>query len=192
MRGRKPKPVEQRRAEGNPGKRPLPAPVLIEGRSYPTPPDGAGDRYLAVWNRIVPKLWEVGLLDGIDALALDAICTTVDRAYAAREMLEKDGLVVAGAMGGAVAHPAVKIEKDAWAEARRWFEHYGLTPLARTRLGLAELQRKSLARELADAMGLEAPPAAEEPPAIDAPAADPPPARKTTKTTKTTTRRKTK
>lgn len=184
MKGRKPKPVEQRRHEGNPGKRPLPQPVLIEGRAIPTPPDGAGDRYLAVWNRIVPKLWEVGLLDGIDALALDAICTTVERAYQARDILEREGLLADGAMGGQVVHPAVRIERDAWAEARRWFEHYGLTPLARTRLGLAELQRKSLARELADAMGLDAPPAAK--PALEAPAAAPPPARKTPARKKTT------
>jgi len=192
MRGRKPKPVEVRIAEGNPGKRPLPEPVLIEGRVLPQPPAGVSDDFLEVWNLIVPKLYSVGLLDGIDGLALTGLVTLVIRAQEAGRLMDEHGPVIFGeddkGRAYAIRNPAAKLELETWAQVRAWMEHYGLTPLARTRLGLAELQRKSLAEELKDKLGIGPPPPAELPPAPK----PKPAARKKPAAKKPTTRRRTK
>ncbi len=153
MRGRKPKPAEVRRREGNPGKRPIPAPVLVAGRLVPEPPDHFPEAARQAWDVIVPTLAKIGLLDGIDSLALEGLCVLVARAREARTILERDGLVAESARGALVAHPAIRIERDAWTAFLRFAEQYALTPVARTRLGLAELQRRTLADELAEQIG---------------------------------------
>ena len=46
-------------------------------------------------------------------------------------------------------NPAVRIEREAAKALLHLAEHYGLTPVARVRLGLSELKRKGLQAELA-------------------------------------------
>lgn len=154
MTGRKPKPVEQRRREGNPGKRKLPQPVLIAGRSAPEPPPGLPPEALDVWHAVVPTLQQVGLLDAVDAVALEGLCVLVARAREARKLLAREGLVTKTDRGTPIVHPALRVERDAWRAFLAFAEQYALTPVARTRLGLAELQRRSLADELATSIGV--------------------------------------
>ena len=49
--------------------------------------------------------------------------------------------------------PALRVERDAWQAFLRFAEQYALTPVARTRLGLAELHRRTLAEELDEQLG---------------------------------------
>lgn len=144
--------MEQRRREGNPGKRPLPEPVLAAGRIAPAAPESLPTAARAVWTTIVPTLDRVGLLDGIDALALEGLCVLVARAREAREILDRDGVLLQH-NGRVSVHPAFRVERDAWQAFLRFAEQYALTPVARTRLGLAELQRRSLADELEAQIG---------------------------------------
>lgn len=155
MQGRKPKPVETRRREGNPGRRPLPEPVRVDGRtvSPPEPPDHLPEDARAAWDRIVPALCNIGLLDGIDAFALEAMCVQWARAQQAGRVVAEQGHITLGSTGQLVEHPALGIERQAQQMFLRFAEHYALTPVARTRLGLAELQRRSLADEMARALG---------------------------------------
>jgi len=127
--------------------------VLVAGRAAPSPPTGLPAEARDVWDTIVPTLEKVGLLDGIDAVALEGLCVLVARARAARELVERDGIVAHTAKGVPVVHPAVRVERDAWQAFLRFAEQYALTPVARTRLGLAELQRRSLADELDVSIG---------------------------------------
>lgn len=152
--GRKPKPVEQRRREGNPGRRPLPEPVVVAGRVQNLdPPDGLPPDALEAWERIVPTLAEVGILDGIDSMALEALCTQFARAKEAGRIIAREGYTAKGSMGQLVEHPAVSTERAAYAMFLRFAEQYALTPVARTRLGLAELQRRSMQAEMTDSLG---------------------------------------
>lgn len=154
MQGRKPKPVEVRRREGNPGKRALPEPVTVAGRPVrvPEPPESLPRDAREAWERIVPALADVGLLDEIDALALEAMCTQWARAKQAGRVIAEQGHVTLGSTGQLVEHPALATERQAHQMFLRFAEHYALTPIARTRLGLAELQRRSLAGEMAKAL----------------------------------------
>jgi P27 family predicted phage terminase small subunit len=154
MKGRKPKPVEVRRREGNPSKEPLPEPVLVGGRpvTAPEPPEDMPEAAREAWGEVVPRLQEVGILDMIDRLALEAMCTQWARAKQAGQTIAREGLTAIGSNAQLVEHPAVATERAAHQMFLKFAEHYALTPVARTRLGLAELQRRSLATEMAGAL----------------------------------------
>lgn len=152
VRGRKPKPVEQRRRDGNPGKRPLPEPVIVKGRVglvKPELPEHASE----LWDEIVPALEGVGIVDAIDRAMLETLCHQYQRVCEARAVIAKEGLMARGFNGQPVEHPAVRTERAAATELLRYAEHYALTPIARTRLGLAELARRTQAEELYERIG---------------------------------------
>lgn len=157
MKGRRPKPVEQKIAEGNPGKRPLPEPLLVGGRltedDLAEPPADLPADAKRLWRRDVSRLVEVGIADKVDVAALEALCVAYARAKQAGRVVAKVGLFGEGAAGQLKEHPAVKIERESWAWFQRMAEQYGLTPIARTRLGQAELHRRTLAAELDEKIG---------------------------------------
>ena len=154
MKGRKPKPVEVRRREGNPRKRPLPEPVLIGGRAAPRMPSYLPQQAKTAWRQIVPRLHEVGMLDRVDGPALEALCVQVGiMRQATEEIAALDGLVATGSQGQPVAHPLLSVLTSAQNAVRQWTERFGLDPSTRTRLGLSELHRRSLASELHDQLG---------------------------------------
>jgi P27 family predicted phage terminase small subunit len=154
-RGRKPKPREQRIAEGNPGKRPLPEPVIMGGspREAPEPPEHLDDDGKAWWREAVPILHHVGLLDTVDTAALEMAATAYSRFRQARRVVDAQGVLTRGSTGQLREHPALKTEREAQSQYLRFAEQYALTPVARTRLGLAELHRRSLADEMDSRIG---------------------------------------
>src|SRR4051794_28305836 len=81
--GRKPTPVEQRKLEGNPGHRPLPEPLLIAGRPHlhelMEPPPHLPVEAHAFWTETVAHLVDCGLVDRVDAAALDQLATAYAR-----------------------------------------------------------------------------------------------------------------
>jgi P27 family predicted phage terminase small subunit len=152
MRGRKPKPTEQRIHEGNSRDHALPEPVRISGRPVPAelaeppahiPPDGK-----AFWHESVTQLVEVGIVDRVDLPILEQLCVQFARIRQAQRVLAVDGHFTRGSVGQLREHPALKIERESTRMFLQLAEHYGLTPIARTRLGLAELHRRSLKQEL--------------------------------------------
>jgi P27 family predicted phage terminase small subunit len=154
MKGRPPKPTEQKKLEGNPGRRPLPEPVIVAGRgSLPAPPDDVPPEGHRLWDTIVAELERVNLVDRIDYPALIALCTQWARAEKARRVLAQEGMFALGSMGQIVEHPALAIERNAHALFLRFAEHYALTPVARARIGLAMLEGRKMQEELQDRIG---------------------------------------
>lgn len=157
MRGRKPKPVEQRELEGNAGKRPLPEPVLIGGRpelaDLAVPPSTLPEDAQEFWEETVAMLVEVGMIDRVDVPVLEQLAVQYARIRGAQRVIAEFGYFAKGSTGQVVEHPALKIEREATGMFLRIAEHYGLTPVARTRLGLAELHRRSLESEMQSALG---------------------------------------
>lgn len=156
MRGPKPKPVEQRRLEGNPGKRTLPEPMLVAGRpdhELDEPPAGLPRDAKEYWRATVRRLVEVGLLDLVDDAALRMLATEYARWRQAGRVITREGLISIGSHGQPMTHPAVRVERDAHRLYLSAAEQFGLTPMARTRLGLAELHRRSLHSEMDRALG---------------------------------------
>jgi P27 family predicted phage terminase small subunit len=157
IQGRKPKPVEQRRREGNPGKRKAPEPVLVAGRpaveELAEAPAHLPAYAKAFWDEAVARLAEVGIVDRVDMAALELMATQYARTREAGEVIAREGLVSQGYNGQPVAHPAVVVERLATAEFLRSAEHFALTPVARTRLGLAELERRKLEDDIEHSVG---------------------------------------
>lgn len=71
-------------------------------------------------------------------------------AYDAARLVEEEGLVVTGALGQKVAHPLLRIERDAANVYLRFAERFGLDVASRMRLGLMQLAGQSLADALTD------------------------------------------
>jgi P27 family predicted phage terminase small subunit len=158
--GRKPKPVELRRLDGDvPGTRStvshrrIPEPVVVRGVQPPQKPRGMPRDAQRAWEAIVPPLAGIGLLDAIDEVALEAMCTAYARAKEAGRIVDRDGHFTTGSAGQIVEHPAVGIERASVALFLRYAEQYGLTPSARTRLGLTELKRRAVSEEMAARIG---------------------------------------
>ena len=152
--GRKPKMIGR---PGTGGSDVDPHPVVIGGR--PTieelvePPKDLPREAQEMWRRDVTLLVDSAMVDRMDRGALEALCIAYARAKQASRVVEADGLFVEGARGQPVIHPAVRLEREHWDAYLRLAEQYGMTPISRVRLGLAELGRRSLAVELNEKLG---------------------------------------
>lgn len=163
MRGRKPKPIHDREVEGGTGgqgtvsHRPLPQKVqvggLITAEELAEPPADLPEAGKKLWLRDVQRLIDVGIVDRVDIGALEALCTFYARAKQAGRVIKSEGMFTQGSVGQLREHPAVRIERDSWRSFLTLAEQYALTPVARTRLGIADLARRSLAADLEDRIG---------------------------------------
>lgn len=106
-----------------------------------------------LWRNEIQRLVEVGAIDRVDRPALELLCITYAHARQAQRVVAKVGHFAFGSRGQPREHPALKIYREETAAFYRMAENWGLTPLARTRLGLAEVHRRSLEAEMDDALG---------------------------------------
>lgn len=156
--GRKPKPVEQRVAEGNPGHRPLPDVVKLPGayvteQTFAEPPDHLPDSAKTWWLKAVPVLRQAGVLETVDEAALEMMAVQYARMRQAGRIVDRDGPVARGSTGQFKEHPMLETERKAMGAFLRLAEQFALTPVARTRLGLAALQARTLHEELNKGLG---------------------------------------
>jgi P27 family predicted phage terminase small subunit len=155
--GRKPKPVEQRRREGNPRQHKAPEPVLVAGRpmteELAEAPEHLPAHAKKFWKDAIVRLADVGILDRVDTATLELMAMQYARARQAADVIEREGLMSEGSKGQPRPHPAVQIERLATADFLRIAEHFALTPVARTRLGLAELERRKLEDDIEQSVG---------------------------------------
>lgn len=159
MKGRPPKPLEQRRREGNPGKRPLPEPVVVGGRfndpgDLPECPDhldvmAPNGEAVELWRKVGEYLIDANVLAWGDLFVLEAFIESELVARQAYIALADEGFTVRGDRG-TVRNPMFTVWRDARTTALRHSEHLGLSPVARARLGLAGLVGRKLERELGD------------------------------------------
>jgi P27 family predicted phage terminase small subunit len=136
LRGRKPKPVEQRQREGKLGHRSLPAPVELVAAGFEKPEDLPVAASL-LWDELVPILVAANVLNRVDRAALTALCVQWHRSVQARGVLAQEGLFALGSTGQVVAHPALEIERSAHLLFIRFAEQFGITPVARARIAAA-------------------------------------------------------
>lgn len=133
-RGRKPKPTEKKKLEGNPGKRKLnekePKPDVV----IPEPPDHFEGEALAEWNRITVELQTLRLVSNIDRASLVAYCQAWADYVKACDQIEDEGEVLIGEKGGAYQNPWVSLKNSAMDRMVRVSAEFGMTPSSRTRL----------------------------------------------------------
>lgn len=134
-RGRRPKPLEIKRLDGNPGKRPLndAAPVVKAG---PVMPDYLTDYAEVVWRRIVAAMPEQ-VYRATDSALLAAYCQAAALHRAACAALETAPEVVAGPGGAPYQNPWVSIQNRQARLMASLGSRLGLDPAARQRLQAA-------------------------------------------------------
>lgn len=178
MKGRPPTPVETKRATGNPGGRALPEPVRVSDRvladeegatdaqldviesQLPVPPHLATDgEAVELWRTYGEMLARGGIIEVSDALALEALIEaelmarrTWQQMHLERSAAGGSGATYEGTSGALTRHPAFTVWRDSRATFLRYAEQLGLTPAARTRLGVLGLAGQKLRNELDDAL----------------------------------------
>ena len=136
------KPTRLKILEGNPGKRKLkvepdPAPAL------PDPPPHLDTYALEEWKVISKSLYALGLLTEIDKNTLAAYCGAYSRWRHAEEELNvlraREGalnaLVQKTVSGNWIQQPLIGIANKAAADMMRYASEFGMTPVARAKLG---------------------------------------------------------
>ena len=155
--GRPPKPVEVKRALGNPGRRELPpAPMPGEGINaeieVPKPPRGLKLKGKELWN----TLWVNGrnhlsLHDDLPVLLM--LCNAWDElewCKKEKERLKSKGQLYEQTPNGFYsAHPILKQEKELHTQCTAWLSMLGFSPTDRTRLGLSQVREASPLDEMA-------------------------------------------
>lgn len=147
--GRPRKPVEQKRALGNPGGRALPEPVvqLAESATVPPAPSTLGPAGRIVWER----LWTAGrawLSVETDLDIVTRLAEAHDERDAMRDQIAGDGYMVTGSMGQPRPHPLLAYLRALEAQMTKYESLCGFTPSDRSRLGYAEVKRASKLDEL--------------------------------------------
>ena len=83
-----------------------------------------------VWDEVVGELSDIeGLLTPLDGPALACYCHAHQRLHEAREILQRDGLIIDGRR-----HPALMIEAKAIEQISSIGQRFGLSPTARSNL----------------------------------------------------------
>lgn len=152
--GRPSKPVEQKRANGNPGNRPLPtAPMpgdksLASNGSIPTPPP-LGEDGLALWDHV----WTAGkswLSPDSDRSIITLLCQAHDESEEIRKGINSGEFprVYVHANGALVTSPYVSQLKELRVQITAWLAAIGFSPSDRARLGLAEVRVRDELDEL--------------------------------------------
>lgn len=158
--GQRPKPVELKLLENNPGNHRIPigVPDMPTADDCPSPPDFLSELARDEWARIAPGLHAIGLLSDVDIMALGAYCMAIGqwieveldiRRLAKNQRMKQtiDGMglmVVLSKKSLLAAEKAIKFASE-----------FGMTPIARARLGV-DPGRKSKGGKFGGLLGQEA------------------------------------
>lgn len=159
-RGRPPKPIEEKRRTGNPGKRPLPVPVtdLVPARGVPAPPVALGRHGRLLWDGVWTKA-QAWISPDLDIGTVELAAVTFDFIEQCRSIISDQGLTLkepivtpTGDVVGEriVAHPLIKEQRAAEKQLGSWLQALALTPSDRARLGLAQVKAQSVLEKLVE------------------------------------------
>ena len=145
--GRPRKPTELKRAQGNPGKRPLPNLAVV----HPLPqvkaqaPEHLSDIQKKLWGDL--RGHAVWIAD-TDQPLLQLLCEKLDRRNELVAKLQNSDPVLYTDKGYAYANPIVGMISTIEVEITKHFSLLGLTPTDRTKLGVAEVKARSVLDDL--------------------------------------------
>lgn len=152
MAGRKAKPVDAILAEGNKSNL---TKAEIEARREaeeklkpatdkircPTWLDKTGKR---TWRAIVKELIEIDLMTNVDVYSLALACDAYSKYIEATKAIDEEGLTIgytnAGGNTNIVANPNIAIAQKYGQQFKSYLSEFGLSPAARARLALHQLQ----------------------------------------------------
>ena len=131
-RGRKKKPDEIKRLEGNPGKRPLNenAPMPTGHAAKPPYVIGYAEE---VWNQIIESM-PPNLYTAVDTVVLAAFCVAAGQYREATETLADEGLTIITSKGEEKPHPALTAQTKSITAITTLGARLGLDPSSRASL----------------------------------------------------------
>jgi len=146
-------PTEIRRREGGSvSHRPIPQTVMVGGRpemaELAVPPADLPEDGQDLWRELAPTLIEVGILDRTDRYLFADLCRAWARKVVFGRVIAKHGYFSPGSHGQIRMHPAIAGERAAADEFRLLAALFGLSPVDRTKLGLATLAGQSMMVDL--------------------------------------------
>ncbi len=140
-RGRKPKPVELKILQGNPGKRPIPNDIPQPEKLYTAPeaPAWLDDYAKEIWNDLALKLTKAGILSELDINVLAYYCSAASICIMARKRIEDKTLIMTfknedGTLKHAQKSPFITVYREALDDVIRLGAQLGLSPSERVRL----------------------------------------------------------
>lgn len=147
--GRKPKPVAQKAAAGNPGKRKLNhnQPDVTVLMIAPPAPEWMGEYARAMWERTAPELIDAKVLAMTDLHVLEGFCMAYDRWREAEADTLKNGITIRGPQGFK-KNPAVTVANEAMRQMTSYGAALGLDPSSRQRLMVPGAKKKNSFSEL--------------------------------------------
>ena len=145
--GRPPKPIEQKRKNGNPGQRKLPdlKNVIALPQIKNQPPIHLSESGKKIWLEIREIAPWVATTDG---KLLVELCEKMDKKYELKEKLAATDYVLFTDKGYAYANPLFGMLNTVENDIVKLLSLLGLTPIDRSKLGVAEVTTKGKLAQL--------------------------------------------
>jgi P27 family predicted phage terminase small subunit len=105
---------------------------------------------VAEWRELAGVLVSLGVLTRADLRLLALLCSVLASEKELRDLLQKEGCLIAGADQNMKAHPALKALETCRAQAHRMLESFGLSPRSRQGVDIAPLAAKGRLASLDD------------------------------------------
>lgn len=152
--GRNPKPTEQKRLLGNPGRVKLPDPAKVIAL-----PQVSGEAPLELSSK-AQELWrklrdQAPWIANTDSPLMMELCSKMDFRDQLKEQLAQSSPVLYTEKGYAYANPLVGMISSTEDDIIRILSLLGLTPADRTKLGVAEVKARGKLQELLQAKNVE-------------------------------------
>lgn len=133
-RGRKPKPTETKKLEGNPGKRALNNKEPQPDVAIPECPPHLEGEARKEFERITGELMKLKIISNIDRAAIVAYCQAWSDYVQATREIKKEGEVLYSDKGNAYINPWKNIQTSALDRVLRYSAEFGMTPSSRSRI----------------------------------------------------------
>ena len=137
-RGRKPKPTRLKILTGNPGKSKLDKLEPLPDVDIPPCPEDLSAAAKEEWNRITPRLKDLGLITHMDLSIITAYCQTwgdyMEAVYRVRTL----GTILTSETGKKYKNPWITIKENSLRNLLRFASEFGLSPSARTKVKTVE------------------------------------------------------
>ena len=146
--GRPPKSTEQKRDDGTMRARDQKTPLLVAGRGNPRPSTYLTDGQTARFHALVAELSDAGYLDLADRGMIELAAIEEANIDDCNRLIEDNGIIITGAMGGDIANPAVTARSKSLSNLRQLYAELGIGPASRARMNNLGLTGRSPVRSL--------------------------------------------
>jgi P27 family predicted phage terminase small subunit len=130
----------------------MPEPVVLSAKldplNLPEPPDDMPEEGVELWEDVLPWLVQVNVIQTIDLPSFTQMCRVFATAERARKVVDEQGYFALGSGGQISEHPAMKVLQTSQMMFLRHAGEFGMTTMARTRLGLMDVQRRSIQQDM--------------------------------------------